>query len=386
MAMQTSLLRFKFDHFENLPSEPGKFIHSETQTDCDGNEWKLELFPGGSGGRCNASHVDANEDEDSTFISLYLCNEGNYDTKLKCSLIMRNASGLEVVETKVAEQIHAGGDTGYREFTKRSFILNRTNGVLVNGALIIDADIQIRRDRNTYHVLPNPFAKQVLNLLESGDRADVAFKIDDTIIPAHKFILDTSAPIIAGFCQGSDIKSPVLIKDTTVKVFRHVLRYVYGGDIPNKKDVLNIGKEIINAADKFDIAGLKMAVETDFVACRVIDVSNVADYLLFAHSKTCPLLKEYAISYFVSRKKDIVNSDSLGKVNESAELLKEPMEAVINNSDSIARTEKTGFRVMGVDTLRKKLEEEDLDIDGSREILVARLESSNASKKRLREE
>ena len=376
MTLQTTLLRFKFDDFEDLPSEPGKFIDSEKQIDCNGNAWKLKVCPGGNGG--DGSDVDC-------FTSLYLHNDGTHEKHVKCSFIVRSANGLAACNKKMDHSFEAGQWLGYSKFVKRSFILDATKNILVDGALIIDVDIQTPRDITCYHVPPNPFAKNMLMLLDSGNLADVSFKINRTTIHAHKLILGVSAPILANYCEGAENDSPIVIKNASVEVFRHVLRYVYGGDVPNEKDVLRIGKEIIDAADRFDVVGLKLAVEAHLVACCVIDESNVVDYLLFAHSKTCPLLKEYAISYFVRRANDIINSKSMKKL-ESTELLPELMAAVVKNSDSIARVGGTGFEKMTVDELRKKLDEDGLDVDGSREMLVARIKSPENNKKRPREE
>ena len=119
----------------------------------------------------------------------------------------------------------------------------------------------------------------MLDLLESGDKADVSFKIDDTIFPTHKLILGGNAPILVKFCEGAATNSPIVIEETTADVFHHVLNYIYGGEVPKEEDMLaTIGKKIIDAADRFEVVGLKMAVEADLVAYCVIQASNVADY------------------------------------------------------------------------------------------------------------
>ena len=99
---------------------------------------------------------------------------------------------------------------------------------------------------------------------------------------------------------------------------------------------------------------------------------------------TCPLLKEYAIPFFVSRANDLVQSDSFEKLHQSVELTKELMTAIAKNSkNSIVIESDSGFGTMTVNSLRKKLSEKGLGLDGSKEMLISRLESSN---KRPREE
>ena len=47
-------------------------------------------------------------------------------------------------------------------------------------------------------------------------------------------------------------------------------------------------------------------METTLVKSLVITMRNAIDWLLFAEAKVCPLLKEYAISYFVTRADDLL--------------------------------------------------------------------------------
>ena len=52
------------------------------------------------------------------------------------------------------------------------------------------------------------------------------------------------------------------------------------------------GKDAIEAANRYGVVNLKLAVETALVELLVIIIQNVMDYLLFADAKICPLLKE----------------------------------------------------------------------------------------------
>ena len=47
-----------------------------------------------------------------------------------------------------------------------------------------------------------------------------------------------------------DEASPVSIENTSLGVFRHVLRYIYGGTVPSKCTMLDSGKELIDAANR----------------------------------------------------------------------------------------------------------------------------------------
>ncbi|KAL9187271.1 hypothetical protein ACHAXT_001374 [Thalassiosira profunda] len=98
--------------------------------------------------------------------------------------------------------------------------------------------------------------------------------------------------------------------------------------------------------------------------------SNLIDWLLFADAKTCPLIKEYAMALFRLRPKDFLSN---GRLTESPSLMQELLVASSDNDERLGGTAKA----MSVDELRKALHEKGLDVDGSKEMLVARLQDSN---------
>ena len=72
----------------------------------------------------------------------------------------------------------------------------------------------------------------MLKLLDDDENADVSFLVKKTVIPAHKLILQMNAPILHDFCKEHNTGKRIPIKGTTPKIFRIVLRYIYGGDPP----------------------------------------------------------------------------------------------------------------------------------------------------------
>lgn len=221
----------------------------------------------------------------------------------------------------------------------------------------------------------------MLRVLDQGHDSDVSFKIGGKIVAAHKVILRMNAPGIFTFCEESDGDSPIPIDNTSSEIFRMLLRYVYGGEVPNKDTILKKNKDILDAADRYGLIGLKQRVEATLVESLIVDKTNVADWLIFSDAKTCPLLKEYATLYFLSRSADILKSDRSKLLKESPKLLTELLLEMSKNSDTDERFDDESN--LSVNELRKQLHEKDLDIDGSHEMLVSRLQSW---KKRKREE
>ena len=213
----------------------------------------------------------------------------------------------------------------------------------------------------------------MLKLLENEEDSDVTFMVKKTKIPAHKLILKMNAPVLHGFCTEQEEGGSIPIKETTPKLFRVILRYVYGGDVPDSVTV-DMAKDIIIAADRYEVAGLKLAVETTLVEALMLNGDNFSEWLLFADAKNYPLLKEQATNYL-----DLMNSECTLELRESPRLMEEMMVAMSSSGDD-PRFSNTGVN-MTVNELRKKLDKKGMDVDGSKEVLIGRYQESNKRQK-----
>ncbi|KAL7525304.1 hypothetical protein ACHAWF_001303 [Thalassiosira exigua] len=150
--------------------------------------------------------------------------------------------------------------------------------------------------------------------------------------------------------EGVTHRKMVQMEGVTPIIFRMVLGYVYGEDAPDSVTAAD-AREIIIASNYYEVPGLKLAMEATLVKMMVVDMKNVADWLLFAQSKTCPLLQEYALQYCAIRAEDM-------------------------NFDCMERD-------MSVNELRKHIHARGLDVDGSKQALLS---LKMKSKKRQRTE
>jgi hypothetical protein len=108
----------------------------------------------------------------------------------------------------------------------------------------------------------------------------------------------------------------------------------------------------------------------------VVDKTNAADYILFADARSCPLLKEYAISFFMLYTPNILRSEHSKNLRESAQLMEELLylstSGALNPHVSSAAT-KSNKTELSVTELREELAELGLNVDGSKEVLFSRL-------------
>ena len=167
-------------------------------------------------------------------------------------------------------------------------------------------------------------------------------------------------------------------------IFQGVLRFVYGDAVPEEAWSIPSGAspnglsptmELLDAANRFGVVGLKILAETK-VAEADVSVATASDLILYADAKNCPLLKERVVDFFVVHCQEIRRHPSFHQVKESARILDELMEAVV--SKRALRSFPLGdddrdYNSMRVNLLRRKLHARGLDVDGSREMLIQRL-------------
>ena len=201
---------------------------------------------------------------------------------------------------------------------------------------------------------------------------------------AHRFILQHHSQELSDLCATSDEMNPIIITDVKPEVFRHLLYYVYGGEITDEDFVCN-ERDIINAADKYGVTNLKLEAEVWCVNNTDITIDNVIDTLLYAHAMNCALLKEAVMDFIVENKKTILRREQISFQDVPGDVIKELLAAMSyyhgedsssddedNEDENETGVEKT-FSTMRIRDLRQKLQDKGLDIDGSREALIAKL-------------
>lgn len=273
------------------------------------------------------------------------------------------------------------GDHGVRQ---RSEI----DEYLVNGALTINVNMQLEE-----FVPKNPLSANMLKLFGVEDNADVVFEIseqqnnsDGSLVDApnssvrlfaHRFLLQHHSPELAALCETSEGMNPILINDIKPEVFRHLIRYLYGGGLV-VDEFITFAKDLIDAADKYGVINLRLEAEVWYVHSATISAENVIDNLLYADAKNCALLKEALMDFIVENKKEVLQKVSFKDV--SGDMYKDLLAAVSRyygddnyHDEGEEEQDDEDIDTMRIGTLRRKLDSFRLDIDGSREALIAAL-------------
>ena len=201
-------------------------------------------------------------------------------------------------------------------------------------------------------------------------KASTSTSSSATSFYAHSLIIQQCSSTLGELCkQGGESMS---IADVKPEIFHHLLYHMYGGKV-SSEDLKENAEDIINVADKYGVVSLKLEAEASFVDTTAITFENAIDTLLFADSKNCALLKEAVMDFIADNREEAVKSLAFENVPGAA--MKDLLTAV-NRKEGKASISGSDFSLMRVNILRSLLHEKGLDVDGSREVLIARLEQN----------
>ena len=240
----------------------------------------------------------------------------------------------------------------------------------------------------------NPSACKVIqNLFMDKESADIVFevlgltgkkssrKIAKTApvsFPAHRCIVENCSSILADLCESVvDQTRPIQITDVSPSIFHRLLFYIYGGTVSTgylKKNA----KVIIDASDRYSVPYLKLEAEACLVETTVFSEENVLDLLLYAESKNCALLKEVAMDFIVENRVDILKQGSFKDAPGS--MISDVLAAVARRYNvGLVKDSEGDYSTLRISDLRQRAHKKGLDVDGSREMLIAALEESCVS-------
>lgn len=282
---------------------------------------------------------------------------------------MRDEAGEVLKDLKFKRLYNEMSDLLYSGRTPPLFINGSIAAEAIrDNSLIIEMVVEDEvLDTRIFNLPRNKLARNALELLDSGEDADVFFQVNGVQLPAHKLILKMNATQLYSFLTSGD-SSSVVIEGTTPELFLFMLRYIYGDDDPEFDYLAKHYQEIIEITDKYNIIGLKLAAQAAKIATLTIGKDNVTDILLFAHDKNCFLLKEYATKIYVSYFEDLIRTASLNRLAANVDLLRELMIAVNEPQNDDDDDDDDYNDIIG------KMFEYDLDFDGPKDVLISRLE------------
>ncbi len=353
----------RFHGFDVLPTSESKI---SPQFLCLGYKWALEL---------------TNED---TFYVPY-CRD--HVSRRTVRLVLRDrkhATSVKVhyqffIEVVSAHQFRGLSDDCCPSYTFKtsSASCHDKNGTL---------SIQIRLATDKYHPHPHPqtfipsnpsACKLIQDSFMAEDSADVVIEVAEneegnmsptTKFYAHYFILKRASPLLAELCKlSNDSPSRVQLAYESPDNFKDMLLYIYGFQIPAFGNNPERTKKIIEIANKYGVTNLKIEAEVSYVSSLSLSLGNIAELLFFAESMNCALLKELALEFIVNNAVDVAEKKLL--IDAPASLFNDILLAT-----ALKNKTGEGIDTMSVNELRRLSHQKELDIDGTREMLIAGLQ------------
>ena len=352
-----------------------------------GHKWQLRLYPGGK----------TNSREG--YVALSLFTMSNSGIEISYGYSVRDASGEEVVYRELSDTFAACRGRLYtKELGKRSDLMD----ALVDGSLIIEVLMKTTSTSKsvTQFIPKNPINKNMSELYNDEESADVVFEVKQrkrrrgmphpsTVdFYAHRLILKKSAPTLYEMCGESDGEgiTKVSITDVFPEFFENILLYIYGLENGHLEEASSMyAKYIIDKCDKYGVVNLKLKAEVRYVNSTEISMENMMEILLYADSKNLALIKEAVMDFIVANKKRIVGKVSFDNVPGStvSDILAAMARGEPDDDDDSSdeeEDESIKYNTMRVGTLRQMLDERGLDVDGSREMLIATLKEAEKKK------
>ena len=239
-------------------------------------------------------------------------------------------------------------------------------------------EIQIVADGGVWYPKEIKKEETLINLYKSGIHPDIEFIIGTKSFRAHKIVLFQRCRELYELVSIDDNEelsgvTQLHIKKITAHNFNSILKFVY--TLNGTQFIfsnLDNAKYYLTAADRFGVTDLKLLVES-IITDKFLNPENAADLLLFADSNSCALLKEACMDLFVSDTERLENSIDWKDVENSNLLLKEINKHLLLKYRNAGSNDDEVIDRMNVTTLRKYLEEANLDVDGTRGTLVDRL-------------
>jgi len=196
---------------------------------------------------------------------------------------------------------------------------------------------------------------------------------------AHRLISKKAAPLLAELSASDESPSHVEIPNLSSAAFKAMLLYIYGCEIPKFGEDMSLTKEIIEVADKYEITHLKLEAEAVYVASIEMTVDNVLENLQYADSMYCAFLKEEVMDFIAKNAAVLLQKGTLKDAPEGvfhdvlAAIARRDVESGVDKKDRM----ENKFGTLRISELRREACEKGLEVDGSRETLIATLKGAD---------
>jgi len=212
-----------------------------------------------------------------------------------------------------------------------------------NGVLTIKAIVKIQGEKIVTHTklpgksitaaqLKGELSEHFRKMLKSQQFSDFRVICQGEIIPCHQNILAARSDVFEAMFDHNMMESKageVVIKDFDLKTVKALLTHIYTGEVEYKKEDT---AQLIKAADKYQLHGLKQKIEDDLV--NDVKIQNAIDMFVLGDEVHAKKLRNVSKEVIVRNAVAIVKiagwKEALGRFQD---LTLEIFESVVNSKD-----------------------------------------------------
>lgn len=147
--------------------------------------------------------------------------------------------------------------------------------------------------------------------LLNASLADVVFNVRGTLYPAHRIILCAQSPNFKSMLENKEWKEAqnveVRLEDMSPVAFKHLLEHLYCGDSAFVTTNLDLALDILHAADRFLVDGMKDKCQ--YVLFKMLTLENA--FLLYTRASlhSARMLREATAHFILTHYDDIAFGD-----------------------------------------------------------------------------
>ena len=318
------------EDFLNRPEKLGESLLSSPFTVAGPGDkvttWELKTYPKGE----REYDSEASEDEETTdnkYVPLYLRNTEKTPEKAKFKMSILNGRRQKKksvdFSTKEYIEISEGGkcSVGYgivsiKELKDHPDLLPGGNltfvcGLTVHGPAVTRSGSKFPDEKLS--IVDNcgkEMNDQIGKLFGERKFSDVKITCGEEVFDCHRNILSVRSPVFDAMFQSDMVENRsknVLIKDIKPKVVKEMLYFIYNGATSTENVMDEIGRDLLGAADQYQLELLKNNCEEKL--CSLLDASNSVELLVLADLHKAFRLRRMALKLVTKNMDAIVNTE-----------------------------------------------------------------------------
>jgi len=325
--------------------KPGKWLESGL-LECGSMAFKLKVFPNG------LKEVD---DGERVSMEVQVMKHGKTKWKRIERFIAKNADGIFLqthtnlldLESLKKDKTFVNGVRVPSLISHDTILDEENSSFFPNGVLTVKVNITVHGEEIvTYKTTKVPddsispfqlkgeLSGHLRKMLESHRFSDFRIICQEEIIPCHRNIIAARSDVLEAMFEHNMEESKtgeVVIKDFDIDIVKAVVAHIYTGEVELTEDNT---EELIRAADKYHLEGLKKKTEDALV--KTVQIENAIAMFVLGDAVHANKLRDVSKEIIVSNAVAIVKINGWkAALGRFPELTLEIFESVVNDKERI---------------------------------------------------